>query len=792
MACGARLTGEGPVRIGLPLDGWDLAVVDADGRAGRPRASTGELIIGGVGLARYLDPAKDAEKYAPMPTLGWDRAYRSGDLVANDAEGLVFCGRADDQVKLGGRRIELGEIDSALLALPGVTGAAAAVRTHAVGQPAAGRLRRHRRRRSTRAASVAHLRAEHARAAWCRGLAVVDTCRPAPRARSTATRCPGRRPASAREHRLARRGSAAPPPGCTSSGSTSSAPTSTSPDDDFFDLGGGSLTAAQLVSRLRERFPEVTVADIYDDPTLGALAPRPRRHGQPGRRPPNRTVPPVPVKTQIGQVALHVPLRTLAGLALAGLDRGRGEPGRYGVGPGLAADVLLVAGRSGAGSSSSARRAGSRSRPPAARLLLRGVGPGTYPRGGKVHLRLWLAERLADELGATNLAGAPCAEALRPSARRHGRPARRPALRSAGDRACSPSATAARSSPRSTSPATGSTATSCTSAASRSARDARVGARSTLLPRRGRRRRAEVAPGSAVFGEVPAGEFWSGRPAARSGDGPRAVVRRRAAEPAERGCWRTPPGRAVHLPAAARGRRSPACSRSRRGCADADVGRGRVLDARSLWLPLATVVGLLVLAAARAGRGPAAGGRARARPPPGAQPAGLAGVVDAPGARRGPHLAVPALLQHAHPGLAACAGRRRSATDVEASTVLLIPTLTTVNDGAFLADDTLLGGYELGGGWLRIERGQDRQARLRRQLRHGRTRSQGAQAGPGRGAVGRAAADQGQGRHVVAGQPARPSCGALRGDGDPTPHLRTRPRGCGSPAPWSRCAGWCR
>ena len=56
-----------------------------------------------------------------MPTLGWDRAYRSGDLVRNDAEGLVFVGRADDQVKLGGRRIELGEIDSALLCLPGVT-----------------------------------------------------------------------------------------------------------------------------------------------------------------------------------------------------------------------------------------------------------------------------------------------------------------------------------------------------------------------------------------------------------------------------------------------------------------------------------------------------------------------------------------------------------------------------------------------------------------------------------------------------------------------------------------------
>jgi amino acid adenylation domain-containing protein len=127
VACAARIDGKPPVRIGRPLDGWDLAVV---GRDHLPVAegAVGELIIGGVGLARYLDPVKDAEKYAAMPTLGWDRAYRSGDLVRNDAEGLVFVGRADDQVKLGGRRIELGEIDSALLAMPGVTGAAAAVR----------------------------------------------------------------------------------------------------------------------------------------------------------------------------------------------------------------------------------------------------------------------------------------------------------------------------------------------------------------------------------------------------------------------------------------------------------------------------------------------------------------------------------------------------------------------------------------------------------------------------------------------------------------------------------------
>src|SRR5699024_10625448 len=132
VACGAILDGTAPVRIGLPLDGWDLAVVDAQGHPVAPGES-GELIIGGVGLARYLDPEKDAEKYAPMPTLGWDRAYRSGDIVVNDPEGLLFGGRADDQIKLGGRRIELGELDDQLLRLPGVVGAAAAVRATAAG-----------------------------------------------------------------------------------------------------------------------------------------------------------------------------------------------------------------------------------------------------------------------------------------------------------------------------------------------------------------------------------------------------------------------------------------------------------------------------------------------------------------------------------------------------------------------------------------------------------------------------------------------------------------------------------
>ena len=134
VACAALLDGEGPVRIGLPLEGWALAVVDATGNRVADGA-VGELIIGGVGLARYLDPVKDAEKYAPMPSLGWDRAYRSGDLVRLDPVGLLFQGRADDQVKVGGRRIELGEVETALQSLSAVSAAAVVVQRSEAGIP---------------------------------------------------------------------------------------------------------------------------------------------------------------------------------------------------------------------------------------------------------------------------------------------------------------------------------------------------------------------------------------------------------------------------------------------------------------------------------------------------------------------------------------------------------------------------------------------------------------------------------------------------------------------------------
>ena len=103
------------VTIGGPLPGWEVAVVDERGSPS-PKVSPGELVIAGVGLGRYIDPALDARGFAGAPParLGACLSDR-GHRPPSDA-GLEFIGRRDDQVKIGGRRIELAEIDAHLCA----------------------------------------------------------------------------------------------------------------------------------------------------------------------------------------------------------------------------------------------------------------------------------------------------------------------------------------------------------------------------------------------------------------------------------------------------------------------------------------------------------------------------------------------------------------------------------------------------------------------------------------------------------------------------------------------------
>ena len=213
VACAALLDGTGPVRIGLPLDGWALAVVDAEGHP-VAEGEIGELIIGGVGLARYLDPAKDAEKYAPMPTLGWERAYRWGDLVRVRPRGPALPGprRRPGEGRRPPHRARRDRVGAA--GAPAVVGRGRRRAAHRGRQPGARRLPRRSTDGFDRAAAARRAR----RAAPGRARAAARGRRRAPDPHLRQGR-PGRPAlAAARRRAATSRLSGHPPPGSPSNG----------------------------------------------------------------------------------------------------------------------------------------------------------------------------------------------------------------------------------------------------------------------------------------------------------------------------------------------------------------------------------------------------------------------------------------------------------------------------------------------------------------------------------------------------------------------------------------------
>ncbi len=409
-----------------------------------------------------------------------------------------------------------------------------------------------------------------------------------------------------------------------------------------------------------------------------------------------RVVAPTPLRAQLTQVLATIPLTTLTGLQwvtwLAVVSAIAGWSGSLPWLPRLSwwwialAFVLFISplGRM------TLCVAGSR-------VLLLGLRPGTYPRGSWVHLRLWAAVRLSEASGAESLSGAPL---MVPFARALGAK-----IGKGVDLHTLP-------------PVTGMLELGDGASVEPEVDlsgywvdgdvvhiggitigdGAVIGARSILLPGTKIGKKAEIAPGSAVSGKVKAEQEWAGSPATKTG---KATHRWPDRTPDRARHWLIVFGLSSMALAAmpvlglAVGGTFIAWWVREETTIGAAALRGFVI------LPVATLLSLGVYAVAtvlavrllgiglREGYHPV---RSRT----GWQVWATERLLDSARTFLFPlyaSLLTPIWLRL----LGAKIGK-----NVEASTVLLLPKFTVVSDGAFLADDTMIASYELGGGWLRI------------------------------------------------------------------------------------------
>ncbi|MEU5695254.1 amino acid adenylation domain-containing protein [Actinosynnema sp. NPDC020468] len=272
------------IPIGRPIRNKRVYVLD-DSLTAVPPGVVGEIYVSGAGLAHgyVANPALTAERFVADPREPGARMYRTGDRGRWRRDGrLEFAGRADDQVKIRGFRVEPREVELALARYPAVRQAAVAVRED---RPGDRRL-----------------------VAYVVPASEVD---PAGLRRDLAGRLPAYLVPSAvvlldalplaATGKLDRR--ALPAPGY--GGEEGPAPRTAAEDllrgvfaevlgrevvrvdQSFFDLGGHSLSAVRLISRIRSvTGRDLTVRDLFDAPTVREVARRLADAG--GTRPPLR------------------------------------------------------------------------------------------------------------------------------------------------------------------------------------------------------------------------------------------------------------------------------------------------------------------------------------------------------------------------------------------------------------------------------------------------------------------------------------------------------------------------
>ncbi|HEX7184126.1 MAG TPA: amino acid adenylation domain-containing protein [Thermoanaerobaculia bacterium] len=266
--------------LGRPLPNVRIHLLDRSFQQ-VPIGAVGEIFIGGAGVARGYRalPSLTAERFLPDAFSGevGGRLYRSGDLACRLPDGnLRFLGRADRQIKIRGFRVEPGEIETALRRHPEVAEAVALVDDDEAGErrlvaylvprsgdsPEAGELRRFLRETLSDYMIPSELVTLSALPLTAHGKVDIRAL-PSPERHRSGVRSSYAAPRTPLEEVMAAIWAdvlGLERVGC---------------DDNFFDLGGHSLIAMRLVSRLQQTLGrEVPLREIFDAPTVAGLAAR--------------------------------------------------------------------------------------------------------------------------------------------------------------------------------------------------------------------------------------------------------------------------------------------------------------------------------------------------------------------------------------------------------------------------------------------------------------------------------------------------------------------------------------
>jgi amino acid adenylation domain-containing protein/non-ribosomal peptide synthase protein (TIGR01720 family) len=278
----------GNVPIGLPIAGTRLDIRDAHGRSVEPGIE-GELYIGGHGVCREYIGRPDETARAFLVAPGGFRWYRSGDWVRQRRDtSLEYLGRRDEQIKLHGHRIELGELESLVLRAPGVQQVAAVrVSSATEGQehlavfvvpshPSLGTEIVQRQ-----------LREDLPHAFLPKQILIVDALPLTTNGKVDRSALAAQALA---EFRAA--GSQATPRDASSwtlpeqtlsrIWQAVTGATVNSLDDDFFALGGDSIQSLQIIARAAQEGLRLTPRSIFEHPTLRAMAQAATPLGAPG------------------------------------------------------------------------------------------------------------------------------------------------------------------------------------------------------------------------------------------------------------------------------------------------------------------------------------------------------------------------------------------------------------------------------------------------------------------------------------------------------------------------------